>query len=318
MPTITKSSQLNWPLGGNVALGWYSRTRRAFIVGNHADKMLVPTYPGMPPSMLVKREDSYAQKTHAYDDALEPADYDDLARRGRDGFQFLPRERYDSAYAGRKWGSCCPIDQAIASGLTQEIPVLHPASGAIVSFANKRISLHADTPGLEKIGEVKTRGTLTDAMLAAPRSEFIYYADHTGDLVQVPVSRSTIGPKQKLFTYERNISAIRAAEDGPHLFIGGNGLIAAAVPIDGSLEFLARTEAPCRSLEVLNDQWLLVNQGMHGFTLYEVSNRTLCVDLNEKPPAAVDQLIVSPGGQHVLAITKMPVSLIVYSIHLGD
>jgi hypothetical protein len=138
MPKITRAFELAWPLAGNQVLGWYSRSRRAFVVGNHADKMLIPVDPRTPPAVLVKRSDPYAPKAHAYDDLLDPADYDDLARRGRDGFQFLPRERYDAAFAGRTWGSCCPIDQALTSGLTQDLPVLHPASGAIVSFANKR------------------------------------------------------------------------------------------------------------------------------------------------------------------------------------
>jgi hypothetical protein len=318
MPNITRVIELPWPLSGNQVLGWYSRTRRAFVVGNHADKTLVPVQPGARPTVLVKRADPYAQKTHACDDQLDPADYDDLARSGRDGFQFLPRERYDSAFAGRKYGSCCPVDQAVSSGLAQQLPVLHAASGAIVSFADKRITLHADTPGLEKIGEIKTRGVMTEAMLAAPRSDHVYYADSTGDFVQVPVSRTSIGPAKKLFRFENIITTIRAAEDGPHLFVGGGGLVAAVAPVDDRVVFLARKQVACRSISVLNDQWLLVNQGMHGFTLFDVSRGELRADLTQKPPAAIDQLIASPGGQHVLAITKMPVSLAVYTIYLGD
>lgn len=318
MPTITRTAELPWPLAGNQVLAWYSRTRRAFVVGNHADKVLIPVQPGARPAPLVQRQDPYAQKAHAYDDQLAPADYDDLARAGRDGFQFLPRNRYDSAFAGRRFGSCCPVDQALSSGLAQQLPVLHPATGAIVSFADRRITLHADTPGLEKIGEVRTRGVMTEAMLAAPRSGHVYYADNTGDFVQVPLSPTTIGPARKLAKFDQVITTIRAADDGPHLFVGGGGLVAAVVPVDEGLEFLARAETACRSIAVLNDQWLLVNRGMHGFTLFDVSAGTLRADLAQKPPAPIDQLIPSPGGQHVLAITKGPVSLAVYTIYLGD
>lgn len=319
MPTITRMKELPWPLAGSQRLAWYSRTRSGFVIGNHADKMLVPNDPNVQPSVVAKHSDAYSNKTHAYDELLPQTDYDEQVESGRDGFRFLSRQQYGQAFAGRAWGSTCPVDQAMvtAANLTQEIPVLHSATGSIVSFGNKKITLHAPTPRLEKIGELKARGSIV-ALLAAPRSGFIFYATHAGDLVQVPISAEQIGKQKKLATFERNVTSIRAAIDGPHLFVGGMGLLATVLAGDNDYQVLAKQEISCRAIEVLNDQWLLVNQGMHGFSLFDVEGGKLRSETSQKPSAPVDQLVCSARGQHLLAIHQPPGGLGLYKINLGD
>jgi hypothetical protein len=316
MRKITHLSTVAWPLPGNQRLAWYSAARRAFVLGNHADKCLLSTDADATISPLVKWADAYAVKTTAYDDQLSSADYYELAAQGLGGFQFLAKEQYDRAFGSSPWGSVCPVDQALISGLTNQLPVLHPATGAIVSFGDKRITLHSLTAaGLSKTGEVKPpSGQAIADMLAGPGRAFLYYITNKGDVMAVAVTREKIGPQRKWLSLQKPGACIRASADGSRFFIGGMGLLVLTTGGEKPGEIIARQEVPCRGIKVLDDGWLLVNQGMHGFTLFEAANDQLRADASQKTPEPADRLIASPDGLQVLCLTQPPGPVSLYEI----
>jgi len=311
MPLIHEVKSVPWPLAGNQRLAWYSNSRSAFVIGNHADKCVLmhDTFTIAP---LVKRADSYAPKAHAYDDQLSPADEDGLRQQGIDGFQPLTRDQYDVIYAGQKFGSTCPVDQALISGLSNGLPVLHPGSGAIVSFATKRVTLHALGDSLKKVGEAKTPDPIT-SVCAGP--DAIYLGTNHGDLFAVPISRDAIGKATKRGAHERVVNSIRT--HGDRLFVGGMGYVASYSIGDGAPKLLAKQDLSCRGISILNDRWLLLNQGMHGLRLCEVSNNQIRGDVSLKLTAPVDRVICGPQGRFVLAIGTPPAGISVCSIQIG-
>jgi hypothetical protein len=209
------------------------------------------------------------------------------------------------------------VDQALASGLTNRLPVLHVASGAIVSFASKRITLHAaGASGLEQLSEVKSREPIT-ALLGAPNAPVIFYGTNAGNVFRVAIGATKIGPQKKIGSFERNVNSIRASTDGTQLFVGGMGFLATFALADGTCVLVSKREISCRSIEVITDQWLLLNQGMHGFTLYDTSAAQLRSDTVQKLPSAIDRLVCSADSKQVLALTQTPLSLGLYSIDLA-
>lgn len=316
MSRIVCVQEMPWPLVGNQRLAWYSPARRAFIIGNHADKHLLPARPGAATSPLVQRADAYAMRTTAYDDQLPAPVADELALVGLDGFEFLTRGQYDRAYPGKKWGSTGPIDQALTSGLNSELAVLHPGSGAVVSVRDRRLNLYAlAESGLTPLGELKTRAPLT-AVWAAPPQQVLYYGTNASDLVTVPVTPKQLGPQKKLTAFERNVNAIRSSKGGEHLFAGGMGYLAKLTVTGSSCTTLAKSSVPCRSLEVLSDHWLLVNGGLHGLSLYDISGDGLRADATHKPASAVDRVICSTDGRWVLAVYAPPAGMGLYEVSM--
>jgi hypothetical protein len=313
MPSIVRVKDLSWPLGGNLRLAWHSTARRAFIIGNHADKWLLPVDPAAPATVLVKCLDPHAPKTTNYDPQLSQADYDELAAQGIDGLQILARPQYDQGIGAKPWGSMCQLDHALIFGLTNQLPVLHRGTGAIVSFADKGITLHALAPNVTQVVEVKPPASnAITAVLGASGSGFLYYGTNYGEVFAVAISPEQLGPQRKLGSFGNVVQGIRATIDAGHLFIGGMGYLARLGAEDGDI--IVKQQVPCRAIAVLNESWLLVNQGLHGFMLCDVSDGQLRPDVSQKTPVPVDRLISSSDGRYVLALTKPPGTVSLYEI----
>ena len=83
---ITKVRELPWPLPGNQRLAWYSQARRGFVVGNHADKMLVPNDP--------KESSGHSSPS------FETDWYGQVLKDLQDLYGPKPRGRYSRIYCG--------------------------------------------------------------------------------------------------------------------------------------------------------------------------------------------------------------------------
>jgi len=316
MAALIARQQFPWSLTGNQRLAWYSPARAAFVIGNHADKCILAANGSAAPMPLVTRADGYAQKTSAYDDQLPPADFEEVRKYGVDGFQLLTAVQYDAAFAGEKWGSVCPVDQALISGLTCKVPVLHPTSGAIVSMADKKLVLHSlEAKTFATVAEAKLRGPMT-AIQAAPSQPVIYYGTNAGDVYSVAVLPDKLGPQKKVGAFGRVVNSIRHTTDGQHLIVGGMGFVAMLSLAGKAPEIVAKLDTSCRSIHVLNDRWLLLNQGMHGLTLCEMSNGQLRLDTTHKPTDAVDRIVCSTEGTKALLLFQPPAGMALYDIQV--
>ncbi len=314
MAQISKRQELEWPLPGNQRLAWHSPSRRGFVIGNHADKSLVTIEPpGVLP--LITRADAYAQKNKAYDDQLSPADYGELRTTGLDGFQFLTREQYDAVFPSETWGSTCPVDQALVSGLTGQVPVAMPC-GAVVSITDRKITLHDLSAGpIATVADAKLRGPLT-AVVAHPSQPVIFYGTNAGDIYSLAVTAGKLGPQKKVAAMGRVVNALRITLDGHRLIAGGMGFVA-IFALGGKLPKLtAKLDVSCRSIHVLNDRWLLLNQGMHGLKLCEISDRPLRLDAACQPSTAVDRVICSADGSTALVLFQPPAGIELFDLRL--
>lgn len=303
MPKITQIAAAAWPFSTKMLsrLAWHSTALGAFIVGTFGDKALFSINDPTNPQPLVKRADPYEVRHTAYDELL-PADvYAELAATGLDGFQFLSREEYGRAFGNEPWGSTSPVDQALISGLTNKLPVRHPGTGSILGFADKKgVSYKLSPQGLEQVAEAKAKsGQALTALLAV--ADGVYYGTNQGDVMFLPVMAQGFGKQQKVLSFRQPVHSLRT--DGARLFVGRLGGVAVVARQDGELRVGAERQTACRSLALVADRWLLLNQGLHGLALLDTAGEKLkSVAEHKLEGDAADILVASSDGVHALAL----------------
>ena len=309
---VSRGASLPWPFDRYFRVAWYSQWRRSFVVGNAANRWAYPVDRPSDPVVIVQREQRHVMRYKMYDPLLPESDYEELAARGMDGFKFLSREQYDEASPDSPRGSLCPMDVALASGLSagkHPLPVQHPVGGAILRMEDKRICLmHLSRQGLEEASAVRVRGGHVYAIsfAAHPTEPILYYGTNHGHLVSVPVGGDRFGRQGKLAQLERLVSSIRVNSVGDRLYVGGLGQVMVIGFKDAKHEILVDAEIACGGLELFSDRWLLVNQGLHGFKIFDVSDDRLREEASAKAPSPIDLLVASPDGSHLLTIDKPP------------
>jgi hypothetical protein len=156
---VSRVASLPWPFGRYFRVAWYSQWRHSFVVGNAANRRAYPVDRPSDPLVIVQRDRRHVMRYKMYDPLLPERDYEELAARGMDGFKFLSREQYDKASPDSPRGSLCPMDVALASGLSvgkHRLQVQHPVGGAILRMEDKRICLmHLSKQGLEEASAVR-------------------------------------------------------------------------------------------------------------------------------------------------------------------
>ena len=301
MPSLRLLHEMGWPLAGNVRLGWFAKNRDAFVIGNHADKLLLS-----PASVEVRKlsahTDPYAAKTIAFDTQLNDEDVDALRAWGVEGFRFLSRQQYATMFTNKSWGSVCPVDQALAAGLRHGFPMAHPVSGSVVAMTDRAITL----VGGESL---KAKAPIT-AVLASSQHAIIFFGTNAGDLYAVVIEDQKLSKAKKLASFGRVVTSIQPSSSKKGLFVGGMGFVARLV--DDNV--LNRLDTSCRSLHPLSDSVLLVNQGLHGIRFLHVSENGITAGDGVMPSAAVDRLIVSDEGRFVLALYTPPAGLGLFAI----
>jgi hypothetical protein len=141
---------------------------------------------------------------------------------------------------------------------------------------------------------------------AHPTEPILYYGTNYGHLVSVPVPGDGFGRQGKLVQLERLVGSIRVNSVGNRLYIGGLGQMMIIGFKHGKPEVLHDAEIACGGPELFCGRWLLVNQGLHAFKIFDVSDDRLREEASAHLPFPIDLLVASPDGSHLLAIDKPP------------
>lgn len=305
MTKINQIATIPWPFRiPGIGFGWYSPSRQVFVAGNEDDKQIYPVSHPDRSISLIHHDPPYQMRYKAYDEALSDQDYDELGEI--DGFRFLSKSQYDLFYPDKPWGSICPLDQALASGLMNGLAVLHPYSQAILSFAYKSICLYQITDGRpEKLAVIKvgSRQNVT-ALCAHPGLPILYYGTSEGEVFELPVTSSELGKQKRKYKFERVVGSIQVLSDGRQVIIGGLGFLAQFSMHNQELSEICRVQLACRSTKVIKDQVLIVNQGINGLSIFNINPDGLELKASTRTSNPVDHLLVSPDGIYILAISK--------------
>ena len=65
---------------------------------------------------------------------------------------------------------------------------------------------------------------------------------------------------------------------------------------------IAEQTLPCRELALIEDRWLVVNQGLHGLAIYDTVDDRLDAVAQHKPAVAIETLTPSVDGKFLLTI----------------
>jgi hypothetical protein len=69
---------------------------------------------------------------------------------------------------------------------------------------------------------------------------------------------------------------------------------------------VAKLERSCGGFVLLRQRWLLVNQGLHGMTIFDTANHQLRAVATQKTPDPAERLWVSDDTRYVLALRGRP------------
>ncbi len=315
MTKINHIATIQWPFRiPGIGFGWFSQSRQAFVAGNEDDKWIFPVSHPDRSISLIHHDPPYQIRYKAYDAALADQDYDELGEI--DGFRFLSKSQYDLFYPDKPWGSICPLDQALASGLMNDLTVLHPYSQAILSFAYKSICLYQITNARgEKLAvkKVGSRQNIT-ALCAHPGLSILYYGTSEGEVFELSVTSSELGKQIRKYRFERVVGSIQVLQNGRQVIIGGLGFLTQFSMQNQELSEICRVQLACRSTKVIRDQVLIVNQGINGFSIFNINPDGLELAASTRTSNPVGHLLVSPDGIYMLAISKPLQTLSFYQV----
>jgi hypothetical protein len=284
---------------------WYSNETHAVITGDEKAAYSVSIVNPSSPTAIEAGGGCPSACNLPISDSLK----DEFLSHPWHGLRFLDRAAYEGVDAD--------ILRTLVFGPNYNLPMLHPPSGAIFSLQSNAMQLLVrDGQSFKPIDKTKPRGKAALAFAAHPAELLIAYGDNNGTFTAHRFEPTKFGKATKIADKHRKASQIDFIASGTKLLIGGMGYLATFNYDGKDCSPLHEVSPPVRDFLVASDgQTIIVNQGMHGLTVYhcdETGHFTKQAEL--KPVDPVQFLAVSADLKH-LAITHNGVArLSLYSI----
>ncbi len=234
-----------------------------------------------------------------------PADlYTEFAARPWHGFRFLDAPAYDAAI-DKKGLPAGDLLRTLVFNPDYGHYVLHPASGLILALRCGSLQLlNRTTQGFAPIDQTKTRGKAALAFAAHPTEPLIAYGDNAGTFTAHRFEPAGFTKASKFAAKDRKASRLEFSPDGATLMLGGMGYLATFSYEKGKFSPRHETSIAVRDFVWLpNRNLVFVNQGLHGLTAFEYSDKGFTKLAEAKPPGGVNQLAVSDDAEY-LAVTS--------------
>jgi hypothetical protein len=230
---------------------------------------------------------------------LPPDLYEECSEMGWRGFRLLTREQYARAADG-------DLLRTLVFNPDYGTYFEHPATGAIVALRSGSVELLRDTGAtFQTLAKTKTRGRAVLALAAHPAEPLIAYGDNNGDFHLHEVGPDGFGKARKLAGKGRKASALEFLDGGETLLLGGLGYLS-VYGREGNTYALRHEVTPA----VRGFAWaemartVVVNQGMHGLSLYRLVDGRLEPCGSYKPPQPIDVLAVAADLGSIAVLEK--------------
>jgi hypothetical protein len=308
-PTLPLQPQLEWV--------WYSEQTRSFIVGDERTAFAIPvSAPATPvPLQADVSQNAAAPNAHPCNLPIPPSLYEEFAQEPWHGFRFLDRSAYDAARdaAGHSIGD---LLRTLVFGPDYEHYVFHPAGGAFLSLRSGSIGLLTRTPtGFEGLDKTRTKGRAALAFCAHPTEMLLAYGDNYGTFHAHRFDTTKFGKATKIVAKERKASRVEFTRTGTMLTIGGMGYLATYAYAAGKFTPKHEVSISVRDFVWLDDERILVNQGLHGLSAYRYDDAGGFTKLAAvKPEGTVQQVSVSKCRGFLAATDQESLSVRVYAI----
>lgn len=276
---ITPAGSWELPLDPRTEWLWYAPTQARFIALDERRAFALATG-GAPPEAVAPPEGGASGVCNL----PLPSDlYAECAEVGWRGFRFLTQEQYARAEDG-------DLLRTLVFNPDYGTYLQHPATGAILSLRGGSIALMHDTvAAFENVAKTKTRGRAALAFAAHPTESLIAYGDNNGDFHLHEFGADGFGKARKLAGKGRKASALEFLDGGETLLLGGLGYLS-VYGREGNTYALRHEVTPA----VRTFAWVemartvVVNQGMHGLSLYRLEGGRLEPCGSYKPAQPID------------------------------
>jgi hypothetical protein len=284
------------PLDPRTERLWFAPTLGRFIALDEKQAFALDTAGEASPEALPAPETGLAGVCNL---PLPPDLFLECAEVGWRGFRFLTAEQYARAGDG-------DLLRTLVFNPDYGTYFEHPATGAIIALRGGSLELLRDTgTAFESVAKTKTRGRAALAFAAHPTEPLIAYGDNNGDFHLHEVGADGFGKARKLASKGRKASALEFIDGGETLLIGGFGYLG-VYGREGAIYALRHEVTPAvRSFVWMEmDRVVVVNQGMHGISLYRLEDGRLEPCGSYKPPRPIDVLAAAIDLGSIAALEK--------------
>jgi hypothetical protein len=282
---------------------WYSSRTGSFVVGDAARSLSLPVSDPTHPVSL----DGGPRVARPCNLPVPAVLYEEFAAQDWRGFRFLSAAAYERAATEPAIPPVGDLLRTIVFGPDYGTYVLHPASGAVFSLrAGSLQLLRHSSEGFTPVGQTRTRGKAALAFAAHPKEPLIVYGDNFGEFFAQQFSADGFGKTRKIDAQGRKASTLEFIDSGHALVIGGTGYLCVYAYAGG--KFTKQHEMS--SVAVRNFNWvpekrvLVLNQGIHGVSLYQVDEPGFTPCGTVKYGWAVDTLAVSQDLRAIAMLEK--------------
>ena len=291
--------RMNFRLAASVVLDldprlqwlWYSGRTDSFVAGDETRSFSLPVSDPARPAPLDAGPGTARPPCNL---PVPAALYEEFAAQDRRGLRFLPAAAYEgtsgegtsgegtsgegtsgegTAGEGTSGeGTAGDVLRTIVFGPNYGTYVLHPASGAVLSLRAGSLQLLQQSPeGFTPVGQARTRGRAALAFAAHPEEPLIAYGDNYGGFFAQEFSAGGFGKTRQIDARGHKAGALEFIDSGRGLLIGGTGYLSAYAYESGKFSKRHEVSAAVRDFAwVPHERALVVNQGMHGVSLYRL------------------------------------------------
>ncbi len=283
---------------------WHSNRTSAVITGDQKSAYSISI---AKPASATRIEARVAHKS-AFNLPISDALADEFLSQSRHGFRFLDRAAYE--------GFDADILRMLVFGPNYNVPMLHVPSGAIIGFKSNAMQLFArEGNTLTRLDKTKPRGKQALCFAAHPSEPLIVYGDNYGTFTAHRFTPTKFGKASKIAHKERNASQIEFIDEGRKLLIGGMGYLATFAYDGKKFSPLQQLSIPVRDFVVGTDgKTIIVNQGLHGVSIYRDEKSGFTKQADVKPADAVQSAVVSNDMKHLAVIHNNIPRVSVYSL----
>ncbi|GGM88031.1 hypothetical protein GCM10010967_20810 [Dyadobacter beijingensis] len=261
---LTLSSIVESPVILPYCSTWVAEKRRSFIISNY--KMVAEL--GINGTMDVIRQSS-GDSDGILDDALPAGIYEDIRKKGINGFQLLPKSDY------KNWeqfnGGALLIEAAKSYGLFDNNFPVQAHDGLIISFGKKSIIMSVWENGqLATTDIAKTKGKAPISTTLHPQENLVIYGTNYGELYAQDFSDGGFEKAVKIDQLPNTCYQMSFDPDGRNLFVCGMGYLRIFEFKNNAFTQRASLMTASRSF-ALAGNFLVLNKGIHGIDVLNVA-----------------------------------------------
>jgi hypothetical protein len=264
---------------------WYSDASGAVITGDENDAFSVSVTNPIKVMRLTR-----GTQTRAGNLPLPDALAKEFLEQPRNGLRFIETDG--------------DILRTLVFGPNYNVPMRHTPSGAILGFQSNAMQLFTrEGDALKPIDKTKPRGKAALCFAAHPSESLLVYGDNYGTFTAHRFDAGAFGKASKIAEKERKASQVEFIDNGQTLLIGGMGYLATYAYDGNKFSPLHEVSTSVRDFIVASDsQTIVVNQGLHGVSLYRHDASGFSKQADVKPAEPVQFAVASKDLKH-LAIT---------------